>query len=119
LVARVVDFLPTGTRSVDSNFIEIADANSKSSIPEKIMVQFESQVDYEKFLYVAEKGDLINVWGVGVPSQKFNTVGSPDTVYSYEPVIKAQRIDKCRDDGQCGTGKTAVVFGTFKTGFKN
>lgn len=114
LVAKVIDFLPAGDRGVSNNYIEISDSASDSLIPEKMMVLIENDEDYTNIIGQVKEGDLVNVWGVGSPSQKFTTVGNSDSSSSYEPVITLQRIDRCMANKLCGSGSTISVFSKAK-----
>lgn len=109
LVASVVDFLAVGDRGGTANYIEISDANDTSVVPAKMMIQFDNDEEYRRAIYSLNKNDLIDVWGIGIPSQKFSTIANTNSS-SYEPVIRAQRIDKCNAKGNCGMGFTVVAF---------
>ena len=109
LTSTVDDFLGAGDRGVENNYIEITDAHTTSLTPDKMMVQFDNANDYNKAIYSLSKGDLVDVWGVGLPSKQFRTVGSSDSSSSYEPVIQLQRIDKCNGTS-CAYGNTTYVF---------
>jgi hypothetical protein len=109
LTVTVDDFLGAGDRGVANNYIEITDAHSSSLTPDKMMVQFDNADDYSKAIYSLNKGDLVNVYGVGMASQQFRSVGSSDSSSSYEPVIRLQRIDKCLGTS-CAYGNTSYVF---------
>jgi len=107
LTATVDDFLGAGDRGVTNNYIEITDAHANSLTPSKMMIQFDNSTDYAKAIYSLSTGDLIDVWGVGFPSQMFRSVGSTDSSSSYEPVLEVQRIDKC-SSSNCASG--TVIF---------
>jgi len=110
LVGQVNDFMAAGDRGVENNYIEITDVSTTASVPpDKMMILVPDDSDYTKIVYDLKKGDMIDVWGIGTPSQQFHTVGSSDSSSSYEPVISVQRIDRCRSTS-CATGNTIVVF---------
>lgn len=106
----VNDFLGIGYRGGNNNYIEI---RSTSNGGEKIMLQVDNINDYNKIVYSLNKGDIVNVYGVGFPSQKFK-VGSSDTDTIYEPVLNLQRIDKCGMIGCNSEGNKANTTIFFK-----
>lgn len=87
--AKIFDFLASGDRGVSNNYIEISDIDTG----EKMMILVESDSDYTKAVAKLQTGDRITVYGVGSFSQKFQTTSSFSS--SYEPVVAAQRLDKC------------------------
>lgn len=110
LAVKIDDFLAAGDRGVLNNYVEVTDYSSSAPIPpDKMMILIPSDTDYTSIVNLFEKGDVINVWGIGSPSQQFHTVGSSDLTSSYEPVITVQRMDRCRFSS-CADGNTVLLF---------
>jgi len=112
MVGQVDDFLAAGDRGVTNNYIEVTDISKGANvIPDKMMVLIQDDNDYSKIVYSLKKEDIVDVWGIGSPSQQFRSIGSSDSSSSYEPVITLQRIDKCGlGTFGCQYGNTISVF---------
>ena len=93
LGSTVDDFIPVGNRGVTNNYIEITDGSNN------MMIEIDNPSDYSTITSSMNVGDLIDVWGVGIPTQKFNpTSGSTSNNPIYEPVISGQEVGKCIKD---------------------
>lgn len=102
----VNDFLPAGGRGGAYNFIELEDGTSPGL--EKVEVKF-SNSDYQSVVSLINKGDFINVYGLGSNSLTFtssNAYGSHNTSMA---VVSGQRVDKC-EPYDCTDGHTTTVF---------
>ncbi len=100
----VSDFLASGDRGGSTNYIEIE--NSMDASLDKMEIEVTSDSDYQKIVSQINKGDFINVFGLGVKSQGFtNSMGGTILI----PTIKAQKIEKCQPSDR-QEASTTVIF---------
>ena len=110
LTGQIDDFLAAGDRGVSHNYIELTDDSVNAAVPpDKMMIEIDSDTAYKAIVYSVKKGSLVDVWGIGSPSQQFETTSSSGSSSSYEPVLTLQRIDECRGSS-CANGSTVNVY---------
>lgn len=106
--AFVKDFLAKNDRGGSTNWIDVLDG-SNLIIPTEVVLKIDDTILYQKATSSLNKGDYINVYGIGEKSSNF-TSSSGDS--STLPAIKILRIDKC--DMYAGT---ICVDGSIETIF--
>lgn len=107
--AFIKDFLAKGDRGGDTNRIDVLDGYSQVVVPTEMIYNINDNNLYQKATSLLNKGDYINVYGIGEKSS--DATGSLTGSQTF-PVLKVLRIDKCdmTADIICETGSIETIF---------